>query len=80
VFVCNQRLAQIHALDAHLVVNAAHALHERAGTWPSDGVGRTVCRLVGQPYATIKMADYILVGGFERPDIFETVASGTAWP
>jgi hypothetical protein len=28
----------------------------------------------------MKSADYILVAGFERPDIFELVASGTPWP
>lgn len=69
-----------NALDAQLVANAAHALYARDGRWPSDHVGRSVRRLAGRSYVTMKSADYILVAGFERPDIFETVASGTAWP
>lgn len=69
-----------NALDARLVANAAHALYARDGRWPSDKVGRTVRRLADKTYVTMKSADYILVAGFERPDIFETVASGTAWP
>lgn len=69
-----------NSLDAQLVADAAHALYAREGRWPSDRVGRTVRRLAGRSYITMKSADYILVAGFERPDIFELVASGTAWP
>jgi len=43
-----------------------------------DEIGRL--RLAERSYVTMKSADYILVAGFERPDIFEMVASGTAWP
>ena len=90
---CNRRHKQAHntlmttarawprnSLDAQLVANAAHALYLREGRWPSDHVGRSVRRLAERSYVTMKSADYILVAGFERPDIFEMVASGTAWP
>src|SRR5262249_17663219 len=69
-----------NSLDAQLVANAAHALYLREGRWPSDHVGRSVRRLAERSYVTMKSADYILVAGFERPDIFEMVASATAAP
>ena len=69
-----------NALDAQLVATAAYALYAAEGRWPSDKVGRTVRRLAEKSYVTMKSADYILVAGFERPDVFATVASGTAWP
>ena len=69
-----------NSLDAQLVAAAAHALYAREGRWPSDHVGRAVRRLAGRSYITMKSADTILVAGFERPDVFELLASGSAWP